>query len=494
MPEEAGVNRKPIDAPSPTARDIFAVLFRQRSLWCISFAGIFLIILAYGIFMPSYQAHMQMLVRRRRADPVMTPQSVPPGQFSSNDITEEELNSEAELLRDEDLLRKVVSGAGLARKERCFRFSKNDREAQIERAVRRLAKHLKAETVRKTNLIDVRYDSSDPVLAAHVLSALANLYVEKHTSLQRPSGEYHFFEQQTVEYGNRLQDAELKLLDFTRNEGVISAAMERDIALQKLSEAEASYRQVRLAMAETEQRINMLQQQLPSLPERTTTQVRTAENTQLMEKLKSTLLELELKRTDLLTRYEPSYRLVQEVEQQILEAKAAVATEQQMPPRDETSEKDPNYEWARTELEKAQVELSGLQARAAAAERQLAHCRKDALGLAEASINQENLLRTMKAAEENYLLYVRKREEARIGDALDERGILNVIITEPPNVPALPTHSAWFVGAVGFGIATALSTGLAFARDFLDPGFRTPDEVVEFLGAPVLASLPRQAA
>jgi uncharacterized protein involved in exopolysaccharide biosynthesis len=243
-----------------------------------------------------------------------------------------------------------------------------------------------------------------------------------------------------------------------------------------------------------EQRTSILQRQLPSLPERTTTQVRTAENTQLMEKLKSKLLELELQRTDLLTKYEPSYRLVTEVEQQISEARAAIATEQVAPPRDETTEKDANYEWARTELEKAEVELSGLQARAATAERQLAHCRKDALGLAEASINQENLLRTMRAAEENYLLYVRKREEARIGDALDERGILNVIIAERPTVPALPTHSAWFVGAVGFAIAAVLSTGFAFARDFLDPAFRTPDEVVEFLGVPVLASLPRPAA
>ena len=100
----------------------------------------------------------------------------------------------------------------------------------------------------------------------------------------------------------------------------------------------------------------------------------------------------------------------------------------------------------------------------------------------------------MKTAEENYLLYVRKREEARIGDALDERGILNVIIAERPSVPALPTHSAWFVGVVGLASATVLSTGLAFARDLLDPAFRTPDEVVEFLRAPVLASLPRQAA
>ena len=35
---------------------------------------------------------------------------------------------------------------------------------------------------------------------------------------------------------------------------------------------------------------------------------------------------------------------------------------------------------------------------------------------------------------------------------------------------------------------------LAFAADYLDPAFRTPEEVVAYLNVPVLASLPREAA
>ena len=38
--------------------------------------------------------------------------------------------------------------------------------------------------------------------------------------------------------------------------------------------------------------------------------------------MKSKLLELQLKRTELLTKFEPSYRLVQEVDQQIAETKS----------------------------------------------------------------------------------------------------------------------------------------------------------------------------
>ncbi len=79
--------------------------------------------------------------------------------------------------------------------------------------------------------------------------------------------------------------------------------------------------------------------------------------------MKTHLLELQLKRTELLTRFEPSYRLVQEVEQEIAETRASIAAEALTPVRDETTDKDPNYEWARMELEKAQVQADGLRAR-----------------------------------------------------------------------------------------------------------------------------------
>jgi len=251
---------------------------------------------------------------------------------------------------------------------------------------------------------------------------------------------------------------------------------------------------LKLDLEEAEHRSQALKARMPALPERTTTEVRVADNPQLMEKMKSRLLELELKRTELLTKFEPSYRLVQEVDKQIAEAQQTIAAENLRPLRDETTNLEPNHQWVKSELEKAGIEVAALRARAALADGQLAASRQRVKQLAEDSITQQDLLRTAKADEDAYLLYLKKREEARIGDALDERGILNVVIAQPPVAPALPVHSAWFFAMVGLGAAGGVSTGLAFARDFLDPVFHGPDEVVICLGSPVLASLPRDAA
>ena len=105
---------------------------------------------------------------------------------------------------------------------------------------------------------------------------------------------------------------------------------------------------------------------LTKLPERTTTQVRIADNPELLKALKSSLLDLQLKRTQLLTKFEPSHRLVQEVDQQIAQTEATITAENALPLRDETTDKNVHYEWAKSELQKAQVELKALQAREAA--------------------------------------------------------------------------------------------------------------------------------
>jgi uncharacterized protein involved in exopolysaccharide biosynthesis len=99
-------------------------------------------------------------------------------------------------------------------------------------------------------------------------------------------------------------------------------------------------------------------------------------------------------------------------------------------------------------------------------------------------------MRNAKVEEDNYLLYLHKREEARIGDALDQRRILNVAIVEPPVASALPAHSGLIYSLLAFGLATGFSVSVAFIREYFDPTIRTPAEARGLLEVPVLAWLP----
>ncbi len=491
MAEELTLLQRPMWPPAPTLRDLVAVLFRQQRLAVASFVLTLVAVLLYGVLAPTYKAHMRVLVRRGRVDPLVTPTPSQATQFEHPEVTEEELNSELQLLGDDEILGRVAQSSGLASEESWTEqlFSRTPEE-RLAQAVKRMHRRLDIQALKKTNLIEVTYASADPERAAGVLHSLAQAYLERHRQVRRPSGEFTFFEQQVEQSRTGLLDAEMQLMDFTRDQGVVSAAAERDTTLQKLADIEADQGQTRIAISEAAQRLRVLGSQLSSFPERSTTILRSADNPQLMEKMKSQLLELQLKRTELLSKFEPTYRLVKEVDQQIAETEATLATEKQTPLRDETTDRDPNHQWVQAELMRTQVTLVGLEARASANTTLQARYLLAAQRFGNEAIKQEELLHDLKAAEEKYLLYVNKREEARIGDALDQGGILNVTLAEEPQIPALPAHPAWMYGAMGFVLAGTMSTGLAFAADSLDPAFRTPEEVISYLGTRVLASLP----
>lgn len=498
MPHDIIVSGPRLEAvpPSPTMRDMLAVLFRQRRAATWAFVLVLAITAVYWLGSPGYQAHTTILLRRERVDPAVTAEANEPLQMSRVEVSEEDLNSEVALLQDEGLLRRVVETNHLERIGLLswLGVSNNDHAHQVARGERTLAQRVHVEPVRKSNLITVEYDAADPERAATVLNSLANLYVEMHAEVHRPSGQFPFFAQQSSESRERLALAENKVMEFTQNEGVVAGAVERDTALQRASELESSYRQTRVARAETEKRIAALKETLASLPARSTTTIKAADNAQLFEVLKGRLLELQLKRTELLKLYEPTYRLVREVDEQIQQARTAIAVETESPLREESTEKDPNYEWAKAELEKSQVEERALQGREARTEFELSQSWERAQRLGESAIRQQDLLRNLRTAEETYLLYARKSEEARIGDALDERGILNVAIVEPSRAPVLPKHAGWVVMLAGFVAAGGVSTGVAFVADALDPALRTPADVLACLDVPLLASLPRDAA
>jgi uncharacterized protein involved in exopolysaccharide biosynthesis len=206
--------------------------------------------------------------------------------------------------------------------------------------------------------------------------------------------------------------------------------------------------------------------------------------------MKSTLMTLELKRTELLTKYQPTYPLVQEVDKEIADTRASIANEESKPLRAETTDRNPTYSWINEELAKAKADRSGLQARAASIQTIVGRYQTTAHDLDQKGIQQLDLLRKVKTEEENYLLYQHKREEARMTDALNRTRILNVAIAEQPETPALPSNNRWMVLGLGVLLAVGVSVGVAFTLEYMNPSFRTPSEVFFELNIPVLAAVP----
>src|SRR5712664_1942616 len=474
-------------------RDFLAIGFRQRRLITNTFLGIFSIAIVIAFLLPKkYEAQMKILVRHDRPESLVSPEREAPVQCRM-EVTEEELQSEAELIRSRDLLGKVVVACDLQSLGGSSFWSKNGEgdEQKIARAVVTLEKDLTVQPIKLTNLMSVSYKAKDPQMAAKVLNSLAGLYLEKHLAMHRAPGQFEFFHQQAEEYRKALANAEEKLTSFSRDQGVVNPALEKEMSVKKLAELEAESKGARATVAENRQRIATLEAQLALLPNRQTTQVRTLDNPQLMQNMKSKLLELELKRTELLAKFEPTYRPVQEVEEQIAQTRAAIAAAEKAPLRDETTDRDPTYEALRTELAKAKTELAAAQARDSAMSPLIRSYRTESQQLDRKEILQRDMLRAAKSDEENYMLYLRKAEEARISDALDRHRFSNVVVAEPATVPFTSQGRWLMVLLLGGFFAVLVSVALGLLADRWDPSFRTPEEVESFLGSPVVAAFPK---
>jgi uncharacterized protein involved in exopolysaccharide biosynthesis len=473
-------------------RDVFTIVFRHKRVVMLSFCGILTGAVLVAVFRaPEYRASTKFLIERERLDPVISPGQNTAPENRSSEVTEEELNSEVELIESGDVLRQVVVSCGLHQRKTLltYLFGAGDEPTRIAEAVKRLQSDLKLEVVRKSNIISVSYTADDPQLASRVLSTLGEAYLKKNVAVHRPPGQFEFFDQETEAYKKNLADAEAKLKTFSGEEGGVAPQMARDITLQKLSEFRANLQQTRAEIASTEERIRALQKQADTTPERLTTLSSQTDDATVLTGLKNTLMTLEMKRTELLTKYQPTYALVQEVDKQIADARTSIVNEENKPIHAETTDRNPTYGWINEELAKAKADYSGLQARAASIQAIVATYETNARDLDQKGLVQQDLLRTMKTDEENYLMYQRKREEARMTNALDQTRILNVAIAEQPNAPTLPANSPWTSLLMGGLLAVVVSLGTAFTLDYVDTSFRTPAEVLTELNIPVLGTV-----
>lgn len=476
----------------PTPRELGAAILRQR--WIVLAT---IVVVAYamwrsGIWVPQYVAQMKILVLRQRVDAVISPEASSPIQWGGDQVSEEDLNSEVELLKSSDLLRRVAVVTGLDHDPAMGPQSTEERG--IAAAAYLLETRLKIEAIRKTNMISVMYQSHDPQMASKVLNALSDAYAEKHIEVHRPSGEFKFFDQQAQQYKQGLAESQQRILQFNQQHGVVAPQMERDLALQRANEFEASARQAQEAVVEGTKRVEVLRQQLATMQPQVTAQVHTSNNEALIGQMKETLSTLELKRTEMLGRYSPSYRPIQDLDGQIAELNNSIAKERNTPIHEETKAVNPVYQYAQQELARSEIEVSTMKTRAIASSATAAQYRNEAMGLNQQGVSQEDLLRDQKTQEENYLLYMHKREEARSSDALDRRGIVNVAIAQHAVTPSFPMRSTQYALLMTMLLCLTFGISSAFVAEMMVPSFRTADEVTRYLDAPVLACLPKGEA
>ena len=489
---------------TPSLRDFFHIIFKRKFLILIFFTGTVLIVgLASLLIKPTYKATAQMLVKIGReslAFPIMPTQDGLNVSLGFN--REEYINSEIQIIKSRPLSEKVVNSfdsEGIrnfltsGRANLFFSHPKTDGDdITPDRAVLILQDSLDAQQVRKSNIIQVSFKHHNPQLAAETVNRLCNKYLEHHLSIHRNPQPFGFFLSQSEIIEKELEATEKELRRFKETNNISSLIEERSLLLSKINELQANLNQTISQKSETQKRIQNLKHQLNLTPDTILQGKEVDHNPVIISDLQNKLVELELQKKDLLTKYNETSRMVSNIEDRIRILRETLSKHESGPFGKSLFGVNSTFQNIKEDLLKNEVEFEALKARRDTQESQLKDYMAKIENMNHIETELARLEQKLELDRQNYRLYLSKLEESRISDAMDKEKIVSVSILESATEPTDPTFpnirlNLFFAVIIGFfgGLCIALMA------EYFDDCIDQVESLEKFLDVPVLGTIPK---
>ncbi len=169
-------------------RDLLTIVFKRRNL-ILSFALIVFVVVTLVTMLakPTYRINATLLVNKARAEvPIAASEST---QLIISQVSEQDLNSEIEILRSRSLLEEALQRLDTSReikietdwlsraKQPVKKLLGRPELSNFDNLVLHLQGHLSISPVRKTNVISIDYESDDPVWAHAIVESLTECYL-----------------------------------------------------------------------------------------------------------------------------------------------------------------------------------------------------------------------------------------------------------------------------------------------------------------------------
>jgi uncharacterized protein involved in exopolysaccharide biosynthesis len=473
--------------PSASVRTATEALFRHKRLFLRCVAAVILLAVAFLIFIPrEYASEMKILVQNARGNVIVSAERTNPINVVS-DVTESQVNSELEILQSRDVLDPVADPGwhGVPLEHRSS--SEID---QHEAILRKFGRKLEADVMRKTNIIGVSFRARTPEQARNSLQALAETYIAQHKKMRRPPGASSFFASEAERYREVWDEASRKLVAFQHNYHLNSLPIRQAELEQQITSAQANLLIADSSVHEQDARLAEASRTLRSMPPRQTTEDRAVPNLQSVQELNTIVVELENKRTGLLANYKADDRRVRDLDRQIASTQAALKEAADNRSHEVASNVDPVWQQVRTDYAQTQISRRAISARQIAVLAQLSKLKRQLGDFQGLSIEFDNLDEQVQQARNNYELYVQKRDQAQIEDAMDSQKLTNVAIAQQPTLSYTPVRPKPLLDAA-LGIFTATFLGLCavYCAETGRSTIATPRELDTVSRYPLLATV-----
>jgi uncharacterized protein involved in exopolysaccharide biosynthesis/MinD-like ATPase involved in chromosome partitioning or flagellar assembly len=380
---------------------------------------------------------------------------------------------------------------------RLFRFPEPlPANFNVERhVINAIRKNMSVELVKTTDLVTISYASENPALAKTVANAVT--MVLQKSNLRARREEYTsvkaFIDEQIRIVKERLQQAEDTLRSYKEHQNITSLEDESKEVLQRITQAEVLYNQVRTDRDARQERLAVIQKKLEEQKRDLAGSVIQV-NSPLTVKMKERLVELEVRYSNLLVQnYPANHPKLAELKAEINQVKHNLI---QITMKLLEGEKPKGIIDPLSQLQKYLEESIALDVELQALGAKKANLRKildDYSGYLKKLPDKElTLVRLMRDKEVNTKTYTRlleEREQARIREAAE---IGNIRLMEPAETPLVAARPQKLLN-IAIGLFCGIMLGLLwiFVAEFSREIPRTQEEVERILRLPVLAAVPQ---
>lgn len=505
----------------------------NRKLLIVS---VFLLVVSSGmaatfLITPKYEAKMSILVSRDRVLPQIS-LSEKISDADQKEISDEEFNSELELIKSSEVITGVVKDLNLINNqapkndswaselrikikaalydsprrasaqsgESGNSINENSEKNQftIEKAVNRVSGNLDVVPIKKSRVIKISYTDTDPIRAKNTLDKLYQKYVDLHVRLNEKLQAGEIFNEQSDEFNRKLKSSTNRLKNFdVQNEiSGTEIGVQRELLLKQLYEARTQLNTTQAEIVETQKRIADLQEKVNDQPEEIQTGS-VSKYVSAIDRMKEELVQLEQQKIQLLQKYKPNSRPVRENEGRIQQLKKSLAEETANPPQEKSFALNDLRRKLVNELFTSQTNLAALKEREKKLSPLVASLRQQSTILNSKSIERSSIDREKTVNEEAYLLYQKKARENEISQVLSKEQAVNFSLVDPPRTDGEPKNPKpllnllvlMFVGATA-GFAGALVLNKLAAANYENHLIVSSHEIEQRWSLPVIASIP----
>jgi len=462
---------------------------RGKLVLAVGLAGAVIVAAWVWLTPPLYRAHASIQLGAQRVTGPRT-----------DAMADKGIESEVAMLSSPTLVKEALESLGPAPRRPAVEHTWNPFNAAyrwfhhlpapdpLDERVRAVAQNIEANRVEETNVVEVAYRGGNPKWAANFVNTLVAKHIERIARLSEQTDTRHFYQGQRDVVYRRLEAARDALNRFRERQGSDLAPGD-DAELHKaMAELDTERATADSQLAEAQARVGYLSKEIGRHPAKITSEAEVHADDSVRT-LEARLTQLEVQRSEMLTKYTPTSTMVTGVDAQIAEVRKLLKGQVTEKASTKTAV-NPTFQTVEVELVQRQAEQAALNARVRALAAAQGKVRAQIDRLANLSPELERLQNDEKSANEAYLDYLRKSEEARLGRALDQSGLVNINLLEPAEVPDSPEPSKSLLKLLsGIGASFALGIALALLVERLDPKVNSAAQAERITGVPVIESL-----